>query len=237
LLHRFSDISLLRQALTHKSAINPDKTSWLLSNERLEFLGDAVLDCLVTEHLYKKYPDKSEGQLSKIKSLIVSRKILGDIGFSMDFGRCLYLGASEKKAGGQSRKSVLSNAFEALLGALYLDGGLDVARNFLQRYLFTNIEDFVNDKDNVNHKSKILEMAQRDGFGIPRYKIVATAGPDHAKEFTVRISIAGVTLGEGTATNKKQAEQLAAADAIVHYDTEHIRTNSKGEDDNELLSD
>ena len=233
--YRFRNRHLLARALTHKSAINPETTSWLESNERLEFLGDAVLDCLVTEHLYRTYPQKSEGQLSKMKSLIVSRTILGEIALSMDLGSHLTLGVSESKGEGRTRNSVLANAFEAVLGALYLDGGARAARTFLKRHLYGRIEEFVNDDKHVNYKSRILEMSQRDGFGIPRYEVLATSGPEHKKHFTVRVCIAGVPLGEGTGSNKKTAQQQAAHHALSAYDREDILLTINRERNHELL--
>jgi len=233
---RFRSIPLLKQALTHKSAISSDDPKGLFSNERLEFLGDAVLNCLVTEHLYLLHPDKSEGQLSKIKSLIVSRKILGEIALGFDLGRYLILGLSEEKSGGRGRISTLSNAFEALLGAIYLDNGLEPAHDFLDNFLFGRISEFLKDESNINYKSRILEMAQRDGFGIPRYVTIATSGPDHAKEFRVRIEIAGVPMGEGAGTNKKIAQQNAAMNASMNYTRELIISRSKGDGKNELVS-
>lgn len=220
------------------------------SNERMEFLGDAVLNCLVTDHLYCLYPKKSEGQLSKVKSLIVSRKILGEIALSIDLGQFLSFGNSELKSGGVQRLSILSNAFEALLGALYLDGGLEQARQFLKRFLYDRIDTFLSDLDNINYKSRILESSQRDGFGIPRYATVAAIGPDHAKEFKVRIEIAGVALGEGCGPNKKIAQQNAAREAIVVYSKDFILSHinlpsgrqpllyskGKGAEKNELVS-
>jgi len=227
--HDFSDKTLLKLALTHKSNINPEKSSWLESNERLEFLGDAVLNCLVTEHIYRTYPEKSEGKLSKIKSLVVSRKILGVLGLEMGIGGFLHLGVSELKAGGRKRRSVLSNTFEALLGAIYLDGGIVPARKFLEHYLFGRIEEFLKDSNNVNYKSKILELSQKDGFGIPKYTVISTWGPDHAKKFRIRVNVGGIPLGEGDGTNKKNAEQQAASNAIIRYDKEVIKSHIKGD--------
>jgi ribonuclease-3 len=210
--YRFRDAGLLTQALTHKSSVSSDDRKGLGSNERMEFLGDAVLNCLVTDHLYRLYREKSEGQLSKVKSLIVSRKILGEIALSLDLGRFLSFGNSELKSGGTQRMSILSNAFEAVLGAVYLDGGLESARHFLERFLYNN----------VNYKSRMLESAQRDGFGIPRYTTVEAIGPDHAKEFKVRIEVAKVALGEGKGPNKKVAQQNAAREALLVYSKDFI---------------
>jgi ribonuclease III len=235
--YTFRDKALLRLALTHKSSVGPDDKKGLCSNERLEFLGDAVLNCLVTEHLYALYPTKSEGQLSKVKSLVVSRKILGEIAQGFHMGDFLLFGYSEKKSGGNQRLSIMSNAFEAVLGALYLDGGLAKARKFLQRFLFCSIDAFLEDASNINYKSRVLELSQRDGFGIPRYRVVSSKGPEHAKEFTMQIAIAGVVLGEGSGPNKKVAEQNAACSALVSYNKEELLTHKKGVVNNELVPD
>lgn len=240
LSYRFSDSSRLRRALTHTSSITPGTASRLESNERLEFLGDAVVNCLVTEHLYRTYPSRSEGQLSRIKSLIVSRKILGEIAATMALGDYLILGYSERKTGGRKRRSVLSNAFEAIVGAMYLDGGLEVCRSFLAQRLFCRIDEFLKDEQNVNYKSRILEMAQRDGFGAPSYTVVDTSGPDHAKQFRVRIDVGGVPMGEGVGSNKKIAQQRAAYIATKNYSkesvTSRLREEEKGAEENEMVS-
>jgi ribonuclease-3 len=234
--YRFRRADLLRQALTHKSSVPSENNGDLLSNERLEFLGDAVLNCLVTEHLYQQYPDRHEGHLSKIKSLIVSRKILGEISRSFDAGTYVVFGVSEEKTGGRDRLSILANTFEALLGAIFLDGGYKAAGNFLRRFLFCRIDEILDDERNINYKSVILEMAQRDGFGMPRYVTVSASGPDHAKIFTVRIEIGGVILGEGTGSNKKIAQQTAAQNALMNYNKEEIISRNKGVSKDELVS-
>jgi ribonuclease-3 len=196
--HRFRRPDLLRLSLTHKSSVSADDGQGLCSNERLEFLGDAVLNCLITEHLYLTYPGQHEGQLSKIKSLVVSRKILGEIARSFNLGSFILFGVSEEKTGGRDRHSILSNAFEAVLGAVFLDGGYPAAQRYLRRFLFGRIEEIAGDERNVNYKSLILEMAQRDGLGMPRYVTVSASGPDHAKEFTVRVEVGGTVRGEGS---------------------------------------
>ena len=234
--YRFRSIDLLTQSLTHKSAVVQEDTKGLLSNERLEFLGDAVLNCLVTEYLYRYHPDKSEGQLSKIKSLVVSRKILGEVAQKMNLGDFIIFGISEVKSGGRKRLSTMSNAFEAVLGAVYLDSGLEDVKKVLEKLLFRRIPEFLRDERNVNYKSKILERSQRDGFGIPRYTTVEATGPDHAKEFRVQIEIAGVVLGEGCGSNKKIAQQHAAQQATETYNKEKISSCCKGASDDELVS-
>jgi ribonuclease-3 len=235
--YRFRSLGLLKQSLTHKSAVAADDTMGLFSNERLEFLGDAVLNCLVTEYLYLRYPGKSEGQLSKIKSLVVSRKILGEVAQAMNLGSFLIFGLSEEKSGGRNRLSTMSNAFEAVLGAVFLDGGLPEAKKVLSMFLFGRITEFLQDERHVNYKSKILELSQHDGFGIPHYTTVEASGPDHAKLFTVQIEIGGVVLGKGTGSNKKLAQQHAAQQAIEHYSKETISSSHKGALHNELVSD
>jgi len=193
-----------------------------MSNERLEFLGDSFVNCLVTEYLYDVYPDKSEGYLSKIKSLVVSRKILGEVAQGLGFGNYLILSAAEEKSGGRGRHSTMSNAFEAVCGAIYLDGGLAAVKMFLERCLFGRIGAFLEDESNVNYKSRILEMSQRDGFGIPRYETTEVEGPDHAKRFTVKIYIGASEMGEGVGPSKKAAQQAAAQDAAAKYDKSQI---------------
>jgi ribonuclease III len=236
LSYRFADKQMLRKALTHKSAIPQGGRAWEESNERLEFLGDAVLNCLITEHLYNRHPDRSEGQLSKVKSLVVSRRVLAQCATSMDLGSFLILGSSERKSGGRSRRSLLANAFEAVLGAVYLDGGLEHARGLLDKHLFCRVDEFVGNEEYVNYKSALLELAQRDGFGVPCYKLMGTSGPDHAMQFTVRVEVRGVALGEGQGPNKKSAEQQAAYQATTHYSKETIVSQSKREDGDELES-
>jgi ribonuclease-3 len=217
--YRFKDAALLRHALTHRSFVGADDgADALLSNERLEFLGDSFVNCLVTEYLYRAYPGKSEGHLSKIKSLIVSRKILGEVAASLRFGDYMLMSAAEEKSGGRRRGSTVSNAFEAVCGALYLDGGIAAVKAFLERCLFCRTGAFLEDESNVNHKSKILEMSQRDGFGIPRYVTTEAQGPDHAKRFTVKIYVCGQELGEGVGPSKKAAQQAAAQAAGAKYD-------------------
>jgi len=220
--YRFRDRKLLNHALTHKSFAGQDDALGLLSNERLEFLGDSVINCLVTEYLYLSHPDKSEGQLSKIKSLVVSRKILGEVAQGLNLGRFLIMSPSEEKSGGRDRASTVSNAFEAVAGAMYMDGGLDAVRKFLERCLFGRIGGFLEDESNVNYKSKILEMSQHDGFGIPRYVTTEATGPDHAKRFRVKIYVGGVEMGEGTGQSKKIAQQEAAQNASANYDKDFI---------------
>ncbi|MBD3321121.1 MAG: ribonuclease III [Chitinivibrionales bacterium] len=234
--HSFKNPRLLKKALTHRSYMTSTSHSHLDSNERLEFLGDAVLNCCVTEHLFHAYPDKSEGELSKIKSLVVSRKILGELATELDLGKFIFLGHGEKTSGGRRKTSILANVFEAVLGALFLDGGIEQSRVFLEVTLFCRIDDFLKEKSNINYKSKILEMSQRDGFGIPHYRVLSTSGPEHAKTFKVQIEIGGIALGAGTGPNKKAAQQIAAKNAMKNYEKSKIVNQIQGAEKNELVS-
>ena len=219
----FQNPSLLDMALTHKSCAAADDRKGIGSNERLEFLGDAVLNCLVTEHLYETHPGEAEGHLSKIKSLIVSRKIIGEVGFAVGLEKVIRLSASEKRsARSGANPTIVSNAFEAVVGAVFLDAGKDLApvRSIFDQHLFPCIGRFVADDDNVNYKSRILELAQRDGYGIPEYPTLSESGPDHAKHFSVAVEIAGIRLGEGSGSSKKLAQQDAAAKAVAAYSRE-----------------
>jgi len=172
---------------------------------------------LVTAELYNRYPELPEGQLAKMKSLLVSRKILGVVANRIELGNYITRGRSEKKNQRKGNSTIESNAFEAILGAIYLDGGIDAVNSILKKILYPNIDFFINDVDNRNYKSRILEMSQKDGHGIPQYPMISEEGPDHDKKFTISIEIAGVKLGVGTGKNKKEAEQDAARIAVQKY--------------------
>ena len=223
--YQFNDLSLLKLSLTHKSCASLDDRKGLTSNERLEFLGDSVLNCLVTEHLFFRFPEQDEGELSKVKSLIVSRKILGELGFSLSLDRYIAVSSAERKSRLSINPTIVSNATEALLAAVYLDADGDMApvRRILCDHLFAKIDGFVNDIGNVNYKSRILELAQADGFGIPTYPLISESGPDHARHFEVSVSVAGLILGHGKGNSKKIAQQEAAFNAVTGYDPATMR--------------
>ncbi|MGM0462666.1 MAG: ribonuclease III [Fibrobacterota bacterium] len=222
--YTFSDISLLEKALRHKSSIKTDDDpQGIDSNERLEFLGDAVVNCLVTEELYRRFPRKSEGQLSKYKSLLVSRKILGKIADRISLGTFIQTGKSEKRDRRGRINSIASNAFEAVIGAAYLDGGIDAVRDVFRNILFPSIDHFIHDVEHRNYKSRILELAQADKLGTPTYVTISEKGPQHRKKFTVAVEVQGVRLGEGLGKSKKEAQQEAARIAIPRYTPEFVR--------------
>lgn len=216
--YAFKDQKNLVHALTHKSSVKPEQDpNGLTSNERLEFLGDSVINCLVTAELFRRYTDYSEGRLAKMKSLLVSRKILGIVANRIELSRYIVRGRSEKKNKREGGNSIESNAIESVLGAIYLESGIDAVDSVLKKILFPSIDFFLNDVENRNYKSRILEMSQKDGHGIPRYPMISEEGPDHDKRFTISVEIAGVRLGVGTGKNKKEAEQDAARIAVQKF--------------------
>ena len=212
--YRFSDRALLSQALKHRSYVYASDGDGIESNERLEFLGDAVLDLVVTEYLYRSFRMKREGELTQVKSLIVSKPVLAEKGREMGLGRYMLLSREEEQSGGRDRTSIIGDAFEAVLGAIYLDGGFDASRDFVARSLLCDIEKISANGDYLNFKSVLLEYVQSEGRGHPRYFVHSEEGPDHEKVFTVEVAIGGEILGQGKGRSKKEAQQMAAKEAL-----------------------
>lgn len=212
--YQFSDPDLLVQAIKHRSYVYAVDEGSIASNERLEFLGDAVLDLLVTENLYRRFQNKREGDLTQIKSVLVSKVILAQRGRTIGLGRHLLLSKEEDLAGGRDRTSIIGDAFEAILGAVYLDGGLKAADAFVQRHLLSNIEAIVANSSYLNFKSVLLERTQGEGRGHPRYLVSSEEGPDHHKTFNVEVLIGGKRFGFGKGRSKKEAQQMAAKEAL-----------------------
>lgn len=206
--YTFKNKELLRQSLTHKSYAIESHTAE--HNERLEFLGDSVLSLIVAHYLFAKYPNEDEGHLSKIKSSLVSRNSLFKWAKEINLGEYIYLGAGEKMTGGKKRASILSNSIEAIIGAIYLDGGYEQAYNFVMNYLSNHSWDTI-EKD---YKSYLQEIVQKKCKITPTYEIVQTEGPEHDKIFTVRVKIGKKVMGIGTGKNKKEAQQSAAKNAL-----------------------
>jgi len=212
--YRFRDTYLLIEALKHRSYTYARGERGTTSNERLEFLGDAVLDLLVTEHLYRTFRDKREGELTQIRSSVVSKRVLAYKAMGLCLGEYLRLSESEEDAGGRTRTSILGDAYEALLGAMYLDGGLDPVRRFLQGEILDDVEQFASDEAFFNYKSALLEWTQGEGKGHPVYSVKSEQGPDHKKTFIVEVTIQGQCFGKGMGKNKKSAEQMAAKETL-----------------------
>jgi ribonuclease-3 len=212
--YRFNNKDLLIQAFKHSSYLSITKENPCESNERLEFLGDAVLELVVTEYLYQCNPHTLEGELTKIKSVLVSRSALGEIVTSLDLGQYLLMDRGEEKTGGKERSSNLANLFEAIIGAIYLDGGLQEADKFIQNVLLTNYRDFINNKNYINYKSILLEFTQSEGLGNPFYQLHDESGPDHEKMFVMNVSVKGSATACGKGRSKKIAEQESARNLL-----------------------
>jgi len=213
--HRFRDRGLLEQALTHKSRAAEDASGGVADNESLEFLGDAVLGLVVADVLFHRYPDSDEGQKSKIKAAVVSTQALARRAEEMQLGTHLLLGRGEEKTGGRFKQALLADAYEALIAAVYLDGGLPAAAAFLERELSDAIEEGAGQTVvGLDYKSALQERVQALGRPLPEYRVAAESGPDHRKVFTVEAVVEGKTLGSATGKAKKAAEQEAARLAL-----------------------
>lgn len=215
--YRFRDNSLLDSALKHRSIIFQTGESRELANERLEFLGDAVLDLIVAKQLYDEYPSSREGHLTRLKSLAVSGRQLANKARRMGLGGFLQISAGEERSGGRNRRSILEDALEAVIGAIYLDGGMKPARQFIRKFITDDLDNrLIHDKEK-NYKSVLLENVQGRGLGHPVYRVVSEDGPDHAKTFSVEVVVDGEISGRGVGRSKKQAEQQAAREAAENF--------------------
>ena len=237
----FSDKSLLVQALQHRSYVH-DITEELdpladvkdlvpehpQANERLEFLGDAVLGLTTTDFLFRKYPDDTEGDLTKRKSILVSKSVLARRAVAIGLDEHLLLSGSEEGAGGRARRSILGDAYEALLGAMYLDGGLPPVVRFLEKQLFQHVDELTRDKTFRNYKSLLLEHVQAKGQAPPEYSLSGQTGPDHRKVFQVEVLVEGEVCGHGEGRSKKDAQQKAAKQAYERLTGQQV---SDGEDE------
>lgn len=211
--HVFQDPGLLRRALTHPSAI-PSQRSIGKDNQRLEFLGDAVLQLALTEFLYQQFPKRHEGDLTQLRARLVNRQSLCFLARQMDLGRHLILGRGEAKNDGRDKPSNLADAFEALLGAVYLDADWPQARAVALRFFAPLLEEEQNTNANFNPKGQLQEWLQGKGMATPEYEVVAEEGPDHEKSYAVIVKVSGVEIAKGHGPSKKTAEQDAAAKAL-----------------------
>ncbi|MFZ4482515.1 MAG: ribonuclease III [Chthoniobacterales bacterium] len=211
--YKFRNSLLLAEALTHPS-LSFERKTFHFDNQRLEFLGDAVLQLVVTHHLYRLFPTFSEGQLTKLRSRIVSREGLKKHALALDLGRYLMLGRGEEASHGRDRSSNLADAFEALVGALYLDSDLETVRRFVLRVAGDDLAALTREPGEHNPKGELQEILQALSPQSPGYEVVAETGPDHLKEFVCRVLWEGREIGRGTGQSKKQAEINAAARAL-----------------------
>ncbi len=213
--YRFRDRGLLEHALTHKSRAAEDASGGVADNESLEFLGDAVLGLVVAELMFRQYPTYDEGQKSKVKAAVVSTQSLARHAEQLRLGEHLILGRGEEKTGGRHKQALLADGYEALIAAIYLDGGLTAAAAFLQRELNDAIEAGAGDTVGQDYKSALQEKLQAAGRPLPEYRLAGQEGPDHRKMFRIEVVVAGDGLGSATGKAKKEAEQEAARLALA----------------------
>ena len=214
--YQFQNPKLLDHALTHSSYANEHHRGSISSNERLEFLGDSVLGMIVADHLYRTFPDLPEGDLTRIRANLVCEGSLVLVAKEWDLGRYLKLGKGENACGGRSRPSILADAVEAVLAAVFLDGGLAHDRDIIQRFLLDRMEQV--NRASRDHKTYLQELVQRKSGQVLSYELIGESGPDHNKTFQMQVLLNGQPIGQGTGHSKKEAEQAAANAAIERLD-------------------
>jgi ribonuclease-3 len=210
---RFKSLKLLNLSFMHRSVANESQIK--LNNERLEFLGDAILGAVTATLLYERFPDKPEGELAKIKSVVVSEDILSGLALELQIDNVLLLGKGEELSGGRRKKALLADAMEALIGALYLDSGYKAAFSFVSRCISREIDGVMQHKRPEDYKTLLQELCQHQFRSYPQYKVIKQTGPEHDRLFWMEVSVNGKTYGPGTGKNKKSAEQEAAKAAYV----------------------
>jgi ribonuclease-3 len=210
------DPSFLQLALTHRSFAF--EAGGLPTNERLEFLGDAVLGLVVADLLYREYPAEPEGRLAKFRAAAVNTLSLADVGRRLDLGTHVRLGRGEEQSGGRDKDSILADTVEALIGAAYLDAGMAAAADLVSRLFRDLLREIATSRESLDYKTSLQELTAAGQAGLPRYE-VSESGPDHQKRFAATVTIGGTVLGRGEGRNKKEAEQRAAAEAFAHLRT------------------
>jgi ribonuclease-3 len=212
--YRFRNITLLQNALTHSSYANERWHDSLKSNERLEFLGDSILGMVVAEHLYRNFPDRPEGELTRMRADMVCETSLAQVANRLDLGSHLLLGHGEEQGGGRTRPSILADAVESVIAASFLDGGMEAATGIICRFILTNVP--VTRLLNRDYKTALQEQVQQKKNQVLTYALVGESGPDHDKSFRVEVSLNGTVVGSGVGSSKKRAEQDAARAAMEH---------------------
>ena len=211
--YQFGNISLLQNALTHSSYANERYHNSLMSNERLEFLGDSILGMVVAEHLYRNFPDRPEGELTRMRADMVCERALAEVANRLSLGQHLMLGHGEERFGGRSRDSILADAVESVIAATYVDGGMDAAVSFIRKFILCDVP--AQRLRNADYKTALQELVQQKKNQVLTYALVGESGPDHDKKFDVEVMLNGQVVGCGTGSSKKRAEQDAARNAIA----------------------
>ena len=212
--HKFNNPELLKRAMVHASSANERQGRRIQHNERMEFLGDAVLQLVVSEYFFQHYPKVAEGELTKMRASVVNEQVLAQIAKDLALGEYLRLGKGEELSGGRERPSILSDAMEAVIGAIFLDAGLEKARDFILQYLSGPLAAIEKGNYRQDYKTALQEQMQRVAGRNVQYRTISQQGPDHDKVFTVQVEADGEVLGSGTGKTKKDAEQAAAREAL-----------------------
>ncbi len=210
--YRFHNITLLQNALTHSSYANEHWHNSLMSNERLEFLGDSILGMVVADYLYRNFPNRPEGELTRMRADMVCETSLAKAAETLSLGQHLLLGHGEMQGGGRNRSSILADAVESVIAACYLDGGMDAAKALIEKLILTNVP--TQQLQNRDFKTALQEKVQQKKNQVISYRLVSEEGPDHDKHFTVEVLLNGAPIGAGTGSSKKRAEQAAAQNAL-----------------------
>ena len=218
--YRFHDLALLDTALTHTSYVKGDGRA-SAHNERLEFLGDAVLELCTSEYLYLRFPDYDEGAMTRLRAQAVCEGALYQVAREYGLGAMLLLGRGEDHSGGREKPSILSDAVEAVIGALYIDGGMEVAKGFIMRFVHNSVADAMAGRLIKDHKTMLQEYVQKRHMGQIVYELTGSRGPDHNKTFTMRVLVAGETAGIGEGRTKQEAGQQAARAALIEFGVIH----------------
>ena len=211
--YQFHNISLLQNALTHSSYANERWHNSLLSNERLEFLGDSILGMLVAEYLYRNFPDRPEGELTRMRADMVCETTLAAVANTIHLGDHLLLGHGEEQGGGRTRDSILADAVESVIAASFLDGGMEAAERFIRRFILVQVP--VTKLHNADYKTQLQELVLQKRNQVLTYLLAGESGPDHDKQFDVQVALNGTVVGSGRGSSKKRAEQDAARNAIA----------------------
>ena len=218
--YQFTDESYLKIALTHSSYANENRNKNVQYNERLEFLGDSVLGLIVSRYIFENFPQLPEGKLTKMRAAVVCERSLWECAVNIDLGKYLILGNGEEHMGGRTRMSILADAFEALIAAIYLDSGIETVREWVMGQLYETIMEASRGKMFKDYKTEFQEVVQKNGDVNIRYEVVGESGPDHDKIFVVNVYLNGELMGSGEGSSKKKAEQQAAQNALAKARTD-----------------
>lgn len=210
----FKNHDLIKTAFIHKSFLNENRQPAIESNERLEFLGDAVLELIATRHLFENYPTQSEGQMTSFRSALVKGQHLAEISRELGLGEYLYLSRGEERSGGREKNYILANTLESLIGAIYLDQGYECVGKFVQEFILLRLDKIIEQGLHIDSKSRFQELAQEKMGHTPYYEVLREEGPDHDKCFTMGAYIDGVLIAEGQGSSKQKAEDSAAGNAL-----------------------